>query len=228
MPKENSVTDQTKNNLKLLFPDYILEEQSNFDCNEELVNICKTIESKYENFAQNPKKNEKTSIKTIGGYQTKTSKPFLEFDVQDGISEIDVSILKRLKNEILNPAIHRYIKELNLNFNNLDLITNSWFVKYNKNSFQELHTHGTTIFTQVYFVKIPKELKFIGSQPKRYEGTLIISNTKQDWDGTRMEYIKPEEGKLIMFPAHYPHYTLPIISNDERIVIIQDVHLKRI
>ena len=31
----------------------------------------------------------------------------------------------------------KLLKELNLNFNNLDLITNSWFVKYNKNSFNK-------------------------------------------------------------------------------------------
>jgi len=230
MPKRNSVTDQTKNNFRILFPDYILEKQTNFAHNIELYNICKKIESNKENFAQSPNSDEtKTKyFQTIGGYQPRLSKPFLEYNEEDGLSSLETSILKKLQNEVLTPSIHRYIKEAEFKFSEEELLTKSWFVKYNKNSFQELHTHGTTIFTQVYFLKVPKELNFIGSQPKRYEGSLVISNTKQDWDGTRMAYIKPEEGKLVMFPAEYPHYTLPILSDDDRIVIVQDVFLKRI
>ena len=114
------------------------------------------------------------------------------------------------------------------NFFGADLLVRSWFVKYDKNAFQELHSHGGTILTQVYFVKVPKDLKFIGTQPQRHEGSLVISNTKTDWDGLRTAYIKPEEGKLVTFPAEYPHYTLPIVSDDERYVIVQDIYGKKI
>ena len=230
MPNENLVTDQTKNNLKILFPDYILEQQTNFAFNDKIYEACKSVESKYKNFAQNPNinENEQKHFQTIGGYQPKLPKPFLDLTVEDGLTKENELYLKKLQNEILIPSIHNYIESAKFDFNNDELITKSWFVKYNKNSFQELHTHGTTVFTQVYFLKISKELNFIGSQPKRYEGSLVISNTQQDWDGTRMAYIKPEEGKLVMFPGQYPHYTLPILSDDERIVIVQDVFLKRI
>ncbi len=230
MPNENSVTDQTKNNFRILFPDYILEKQSNFDCNKELLDVCKKVESKYENFAQTPDsvEGDERFFATVGGYQTKQSTPFLNFKEKDGISKYDVSILERLQNEVLMPSFHKFIEDADYKFDNADLLTKSWFVKYDKNSFQELHTHGDTILTQVYFVKVPKDLKFIGTQPYRHEGSLVISNTKTDWNGLRTAYIKPEEGKLVMFPAEYPHYTLPIISNDERYVIVQDIFLKKI
>ena len=62
----------------------------------------------------------------------------------------------------------------------------------------------------------------------RYEGSLVISNTKTDWDGLRTAFIKPEEGTLVTFPVEYPHYTLPIVSDDERYVIVQDIYGKKI
>ena len=230
MPKENSVTDQTKNNFRVLFPDFILEEQSNFDCNKELLDVCKKVESKYENLAQTPDSVEGKDkfFATVGGYQTKSSNPFLNFKEEDGISKFDVSILNRLQDEILMPSFKKFCEKAKYNFFGADLLVRSWFVKYDKNAFQELHSHGGTILTQVYFVKVPKDLKFIGTQPQRHEGSLVISNTKTDWDGLRTAYIKPEEGKLVTFPAEYPHYTLPIVSDDERYVIVQDIYGKKI
>jgi len=230
MLEKNSVTDQTNNNLKILFPDYILEQQTHFNFNDSIYEVCKTVESKYKNFAQNPNINEDEQIhfQTIGGYQARLSKPFLDLTVEDGLTKENELYLKKLQNEILLPSIHYYIKNAQFEFTNEELLTKSWFVKYNKNSFQELHTHGTTILTQIYFVKVPKDLKFIGSQPKRYEGSLVICNTKNDWDGLRNAYIKPEEGKLVIINANYPHYTLPVLSDEDRVTIVQDVFLKRI
>ena len=78
-----------------------------------------------------------------------------------------MSILNRLQDEVLMPSFKKFCKNANYNFFGADLLVRSWFVKYDKNAFQELHSHGGTILTQVYFVKVPKDLKFIGNSTSK-------------------------------------------------------------
>ena len=234
MPNENLVTDQTKNNFRILFPDYIIEEQTNFAYNNELYNICKNIESKgYKNFSQIPGSEEDNfSYQTIGGYQPDIGKAFTDLTSKDdNILLEEEKILKQLQSDIFNKYVNDYVQYQYpkiLKDKELKLLYKCWFVKYNKNSFQDLHTHGSKLFTMVYFVKVPKILKLIGKKPNTFEGTLVISNTKQDPFGLKTIKVTPEEGKIVIFPADYPHYVMPMFTEEDRVVIVEDIYLKQI
>jgi hypothetical protein len=96
----------------------------------------------------------------------------------------------------------------------------SWFVVYKKKSQQELHTHGDSMFTSVYFVKTP-DTKNI------HEGKLVIYNNVNEYSGIRRILIKPRPGRLVIFPSNYPHNVFPHYSNKDRIVVITDVKEKK-
>ena len=230
---ENSVTDQTKNNKTILFPDYIIEEQTNFSYNNELYNICKKIESKgHKNYAQTSGSDEDSySYQTIGGYQPDLGKAFTDLKSQeDGITLEEENIVSKLQSDIFNKYVNKYVPEQFPRFledKDLKLLYKCWFVKYNKNSFQDLHTHGSRLFTMVYFVKVPKVLNLIGKKPNTFEGSLVISNTKHDPFGLKTIKVTPEEGKIVIFPADYPHYVMPMFSDEDRVVIVEDIYLKQ-
>jgi hypothetical protein len=101
------------------------------------------------------------------------------------------------------------------------LLYKNWFVLYDKNSFQEIHTHGDSLFTSVYFVKTLKNKNL-------YEGNLVITDTKSNYFGLRTETIIPEEGLIVTFPANYPHYVLPVVQDDTRAVIVNDMYISRL
>ena len=100
-----------------------------------------------------------------------------------------------------------------------ELLYKNWFVFYNKNSYQQVHTHGNNLFTMIYFCKVSKT-----SNEK--EGQLVITDVKNKSNGIESKYVTPVETKLVIFPAYYPHYTLPIFSDAERVVIVNDIYLR--
>jgi len=224
----------------VLFPDFIIQEQTGFTLNKELYTLCKKLEEQgHKNIAQRPElsnNSPKNVYKTLGGYQTEFDRPLTDLTAeQDNISKDDELLLKKFQTEVLNKYINFYTKK---QFPGLhpetkipglsdktELIYNSWFIRYDKDAFQLLHTHGFKLFTMVYFCKIPKNMKLIGQD--LYEGTLIVTNTKSEYQGLRTANIVPEEGKIVIFPGEYPHYTLPVLSDEDRVVIVEDVYIKQ-
>jgi len=227
MQNENFITE---NNFEVLFPNYILEVQTNFKYNKEIYNILQKLKKQHKNMSQTPDtiEGEEGHYQTIGGYQTTLEKSLTEYNSTDkGITKKDEEVLKSLQKNVFDYAAIKYIEKCQFNFTRgKELLYKNWFVEYNKNSFQEIHTHGFTLFTMVYFVKVPKQLKYIGSQPKRKEGSLVITDTKTLNAGLGTKYITPEKGKIVVFPGDYPHYTLPVVSDDTRAVIVEDIFVK--
>ncbi len=74
------------------------------------------------------------------------------------------------------------------------------------------------MFTSVYFVKSLKD-------KNSFEGNLVITDTKSDYFGLKTETIVPEEGLIVTFPGNYPHYVLPVMQNDIRAVIVNDMYI---
>jgi hypothetical protein len=218
----------TENSFGFLFPEYTVEAQTNFKHNKELYNILQKLKKQNKNMSKSSYvllDNNQVFL-TIGGYQTDLKKSLTEYNSKDkNISQKDEEILKSLQKNVFSYVASEYINNYyKNNLGNAELLYKNWFVEYDKNSCQEIHTHGFTLLTMVYFVKVPKKLKMIGPHE---EGCLVITDTKNTFQGTKSKYIKPEEGKIVAFPAYYPHYTLPIISDDTRAVIVEDIFAKR-
>ena len=128
--------------------------------------------------------------------------------------------IDKFKNELLKPAWNLYLNKLNFKLDNdNELLYKNWFVFYNKNSYQKVHTHGNNLFTMIYFCKVPKT-------SNENEGQLVITDVKNKSNGIESKYVTPVETKLVIFPAYYPHYTLPIFSDTERVVIVNDIYLR--
>ena len=84
----------------------------------------------------------------------------------------------------------------------LDVIE-TWFSKYDKGDYTNLHSHINTLWSFVYFINCPK-----GSSP------LIFK--------TSGKKIKAEEGKLVIFPGTILHY-VPQNKCENRVVLAGNV-----
>jgi len=91
-------------------------------------------------------------------------------------------------------------------------IINSWYNINNKNQFNKLHCHPGSQLSAVFWVQTPENCgDFVFYNPNQYTQH---ENIKQ-----RTIHIKPEEGKLLVFPSCLMHEVLPNKSNQQRISI---------
>ena len=236
---KNSHTEQTKIKSKkvfTIFPHYIGEYKLDFAERDIVYNLLLRLKDKHKDNAISQKADEmqvKGDTYTIGGFQMNMFdnygvNNFTDLTQEHGLSIEEESAIKKISNTfriVANDFADHYPKDY---FNNdLKMYYKNWFVMYNKNSFQEIHTHGTgNLFTIVYFLKLPEKMQYVGSKPDRLEGSLVITDNSQDYWGTRIDYIKPEEDKLVIFSGKYPHYTLPLVSEGWRCVIVNDFYMQ--
>tara|TARA_B110000285_G_C14872355_1_gene489831 strand:- start:60 stop:809 length:750 start_codon:yes stop_codon:yes gene_type:complete len=247
MQKENSHTDKTKTKQMLekqakivssevtnLFPTYIGKYKLEFSQREVLFNLTNKFRKKYNSRSQSSGEIEKSGdFYTIGGFQMNLFENlgvhnFTDLRVEHGITQEEEDALKTLAKTfriISNDFAENYSGDF---FDSKGKVYyKNWFVMYDKNSFQEIHSHsGGNLWTQVYFLKLPKDLKYIGSKPHRKEGSLVITNNSPNHNGSQVKYITPEEDMVVMFQGKFPHYTLPMISEGYRCVIVNDFYTK--
>lgn len=197
-----------------LFPDFYVEHLTNFEHNDDLYEVLCSLKKSNTN--------DNSETYTVGGYQTHLDKPLTDQKSTDkGMNDLYEKVLNKFTDDILKPAWNFYLDKLNIKLEKDDkLLYKNWFVFYDKNSYQQVHTHGSNLFTMIYFCKVPKNLN-------EKEGQLVITDIKNKSKGIESKYITPVETKLVMFPAYYPHYTLPIFSDKERVVVVNDVYLRR-
>ena len=201
--------------LKTLFPSVIFDEVLNFKHNDVIEKVIKDIQRK------NIGKDDKKSY-TLDGFDWKSEKAVFDLTEKDGVTKLQAKILKDFKDNFLLPKLNDYKNEFTFIHGTprAKLAYKSWFVVYKKKSQQELHTHGDSMFTSVYFVKTP-DTKNI------HEGKLVIYNNVNEYSGIRRILIKPKPGRLVIFPSNYPHNVFPHYSNKDRIVVITDVKEKK-
>jgi len=197
-----------------LFPSLIYDAQLDFKKNNVLAKIMKDIQK------NNIGKDDKKSY-TLGGFDWKSDKAIFDLGVKDGLNKKEADVLVEFK-KLLMKALDVYRDEfIKLHGQpRASLAYKSWFVIYKDKSQQELHTHGDSMFTSVYFVKSPK-------LDDDNEGKLVIYNRVSEHDGIRRIMIKPRPGRLVIFPSNYPHNVFPHYSKDDRMTIITDVKEKK-
>ena len=220
MPNKNFLTEHREH---LLFFTHLTERLYDFPLNDDLIDALhiarKNLKSKENKTFDDP--NFQYGNKTLGGFQpcfpcanltdiTKEHAPYLQ--------DKHFEAIKSLKDNIIIDTVDDYINRY-YPYTRNELTYANWAVIYDKNSFQRIHTHGSTLFTSIFYVDMPKT-----KYP--YEGQIEITDVSSNHDGLTTRVVEPIKGLMVTFPGKYPHYTLPIQSEGERIVIVNDIRLK--
>jgi len=218
MLNKNFLTEHREH---LLFCSHYTERLYDFPLNDDLIDALKTIrnnqKSKENKTFEDP--NFHYGNKTLGGFQPTFPTDFTEITKEHApyLQDKHFKAIKSLKENIIIDTIDDYIKKY-YSETTSELMYVNWAVMYDKNSFQRIHTHGSTLFTSIFYVDMPKT-----KYP--YEGQLEITDVSSNHNGISTKVVEPIKGLMITFPGKFPHYTLPIQSEGERIVIVNDVRL---
>ena len=186
------------------------------DLNNKLYNFCKKIANENEDDSEgNP------GITTVGAVQPRVNL-LVDYYQEEPI--------KSLMKEIIEPGMNRWVNEhwrrLHGHFapDNVGFNMYSWCTFYKAGDFQTPHVHRGRLFTGIYYVKMPKNIK------DPHEGALGLLNphvesayprSRSTWT-TELKH-PPREGQLVIIPSWYQHYVMPHKSKDEdRLVIVFD------
>jgi len=91
---------------------------------------------------------------------------------------------------------------------------------YNGESLAE-HIHPTSWLTCASYVRIPPLSHIDGN-----DGIIVFARPNQSGRSTPYQTFRPERGKLLIFPAYLPHYTMAVRSGQERVSSNYDVYRK--
>lgn len=99
--------------------------------------------------------------------------------------------------------------------------------------YQESHIHPNGVVSGVYYVRIPREIAASSitaeqNDDKATAGWLELGRPGRELPQTQIasvRRVKPEEGKVYMFPSHVFHRTIPFQSFEPRISVAFDVQI---
>ena len=167
----------------------ILEREKHLD---ELVGTVKKTESLIWNRAGKPTRYGLQSHEILNGTQSSA--------IQDLCNR-----LKKVANEYIEdkPLLQKIRGQKD---GNLEL--SGWGVVLKKGGYQKRHIHPESIVSGVVYLKLPIET----SDENTEEGNLLFPSND-------MRMVTPREGMAVLFPSYFPHQTVPISSNEERICI---------
>ena len=100
-------------------------------------------------------------------------------------------------------------------------ISSAWFIDYQKGGFSLPHSHPNCSWSSVYYVQI-------GADANENNGTTFFQKTRPNssttdfgsyYNKNTMKKIKPEEGKLVIWPNYLMHGLLPYTGEKNRIIV---------
>lgn len=121
---------------------------------------------------------------------------------------------KKIENEFKNQVLRRLKKASLLRDNDIDLEHHaSWTVVGEEGSYHTVHDHGRNIngVSTVLYVNVPDRLK----NEKKHDNCLFLIlhsnplNIFIEDSAPGIFHVKPEKGKLLIFPFYIPHGTYP-------------------
>jgi len=146
----------------------------------------------------------------------------------DNIFADNAKSINSFKNTLLK-KIYQYIDELpnNLKHHMLrhktkEFKISSWATWVHGDGFIDKHIHEDSWISGAYYCKVPK----ITDSTKQNEGYFEYGCIPNDIDiiiEKKRGYIKPVEGKLVIFPSYLYHQTIPHITDEDRISIAFDL-----
>ena len=97
-------------------------------------------------------------------------------------------------------------------------IAYSWFEKSKKYNYHPPHNHGFGLYSAVCYVDYDEQ---------EHKPINFICPFLNFVDGTNLEYVPQnvKEGTIIFFPAALSHYTMPNLSNKDRLVFSFNIHV---
>ena len=99
----------------------------------------------------------------------------------------------------------------------------SWSVRLRSGGFHTNHIHPAGWLSSVYYVKLPPE---IGDEEDSKAGWLKFGeplDTDNIYNLSPDRWVKPEAGRLVLFPSYFWHGTEPFRSEDFRLTVAFDI-----
>lgn len=131
--------------------------------------------------------------------------------------------------KLLLEKIKLYIEELPddkkhymLRHKTLDFTMNSWATWVKGDGFIDKHIHEKSWISGAYYCTVPEITNNTDSYQGYFEYGCCPDDLKINID-KKSGYIKPVEGKLIIFPSYLYHQTIKHSTNDDRISIAFDL-----
>lgn len=146
-------------------------------------------------------------ISNIGGWQSPS-----DFHTIESFSVF--------RNYIVNNAIQSVPQ-----YNKRELYLNNMWININKKGdYNVAHVHPGCVLSGVFWVKAPENCgKLVFTNPHSFEEYYLLDSVstefmkKYNYDGTFV--FTPQEGLLVLFPAHLQHLVEPNQTDEDRISI---------
>ncbi len=136
------------------------------------------------------------------------------FHISDLNDYLEMQILTKRAEECVVDFARAYGSEAEYN------CTESWYNVYTSGRYQEFHTHCNSIFSAIYFAKVPKGAP--GTTFKRPEATCMLppKNIVRNTELQMRNIIGPPmERTLIIFRSNIEHAVPPSTFDGERVTI---------
>jgi len=154
-------------------------------------------------------------VTTFGGYQTGGN---LFANPSGALAKL---------NQIFKDQITKYYKEFEseqsvfVQDRPKDLKLRGWYVRYLKRGYQGGHIHPVGWLTCVIYLRMPKNI----SNPS--EGGIKFTLKDDDYPEILTDvpslFHVPVNGQIVLFPSSLYHYTIPVTSGEERLMIASDL-----
>ena len=119
--------------------------------------------------------------------------------------------------------IEQHFKNYDFDFNpivkNL-YVQDMWVVRYQQGDYNYFHTHPNAVLSSALFLEVPPQIHHEKNFPDGY--LALIGDTVNDENSLRFSkqaFIKPEVGKMVVFPASLGHQVYPFKGEGTRKVI---------
>lgn len=96
----------------------------------------------------------------------------------------------------------------------------SWSVNLKSSGYHKSHVHSKGCFSSAYYVSVPKDLNHTKREGWLFLGKPEINSTVKL---QTEKWVKPEPGKLVLFPSFVWHGTEPFNSIDNRLTVAFDI-----
>jgi len=175
------------------------------------LNNYNEINAKLKNYIEELRNNNPSGVKlsNIGGWHSPNFDIKKNFVIKSFVANVKV---------VLNGIFHN---QMGWDFQDEQIdISNMWSVINKKNSLNVRHNHPNSHFSAAYYVKIPEnsgQIKFF--DPKEVNAMYYPKKRVYNEFNSAIAKIRPEEGKLLLFPSYLHHGVDENLSEEERIVI---------
>jgi uncharacterized protein (TIGR02466 family) len=152
-----------------------------------------------------------------GGTQTMGELFDIDFglvrDARNSISEAVRQYIRDLPDDPLHPTARR--KNEHFKF------AGSWSCRLHTSGFHTNHVHPKGWISSAYYVSLPSAIE----KTRQNEGWIKFGESSLQAAATdRPEsFVKPQVGRLVLFPSFFWHGTVPFTSSENRVTIAFDV-----